>query len=39
MQKLDFWNNIFWLGNTVLDILCDLVDLYQLQKELHELKI
>ena len=39
MQKLDFWNNIFWLGNTVLDILCDLVDLYQIQKEMQELKI
>mmetsp|Transcript_40374 Transcript_40374/g.29748 ORF Transcript_40374/g.29748 Transcript_40374/m.29748 type:complete len:156 (+) Transcript_40374:1-468(+) len=28
IQLLDKWNNIFWLLNSLLDLMCDIVDLY-----------
>ena len=28
IKSVDYWNNIFWLANSVLDIICDLVELY-----------
>ena len=27
---IDYWNNIYWLLEAVIDIYCDLVDLYYL---------
>lgn len=30
VDKIDWWNNVFWLLNDLLDIMCDVVDLYYL---------
>ena len=35
VSKIDWWNNVFWLMNSLLDMMCDLVDLYHLQKEIQ----
>ena len=37
IDKIDFWNNIFWLLNSLLDMMCDIVDLYAIQKEIQTL--
>ena len=30
ISQIDYYNNFFWLMNAVLDMICDLVDLYYL---------
>ena len=37
MSKCEYINNIFWLINSVLDMMCDIVDLYYIQKEIQAL--
>jgi hypothetical protein len=34
VSKIDYWNNVFWLLNAVLDIYCDLSDFMYLQNEI-----
>lgn len=29
ISNLDYLNNLFWLLNIIFDVMCDLVDLYQ----------
>ena len=31
---IDYWNNIYWLLEAVIDIYCDLVDLYYLDLDI-----
>ena len=31
LQGLDYWNNIFWLGNTVLEIVIDLLEVLRMK--------
>ena len=38
MSNCDWINNVFWLLNAVLDMMCDIVDLYHLQKEIQTVK-
>jgi hypothetical protein len=37
VSRIDYWNNIFWLINGLLDIYCDLADFLFLQKEIEAL--
>ena len=34
LNSIDWWNNFFWLMNALLDMMCDIVELYHLQKEI-----
>ena len=34
VNRIDYWNNITWLINALLDIMCDVVDLFHIQKEI-----
>ena len=34
VDKIDYWNNVFWLLNAVLDIIADYFDLMHLLKEI-----
>jgi Peroxisomal biogenesis factor 11 (PEX11) len=34
---IDYWNNIYWLVECLLDIYCDLCDLYYLNKDIQNL--
>jgi len=38
INNCDFINNVFWLINSLLDIMCDIVDLYHIQHEIQTLK-
>lgn len=35
---IDWWNNVFWLIECVLDIYCDLIDISIMNKEIDHLK-
>lgn len=35
LDRIDYLNNIFWLMECVIDIFCDIVDLYYIQKEIQ----
>lgn len=35
---IDYWNNIYWLFECLVDIYCDLVDVHYLDKEIGQLK-
>jgi hypothetical protein len=37
MSRLDYWNNIFWLVNSLLDIAITLVDMKYLQDDLESI--
>ena len=34
MDFIDYWNNIYWLLEAVIDIYCDLCDLYYLDLDI-----
>ena len=34
MNKIDYWNNIFWFLNSVFDIICDIGDLKKVTTEI-----
>ena len=36
LDLIDWWNNILWLVECLLDIYCDVVDLYYINHEIHE---
>ncbi len=35
---IDYWNNVFWLVECLLDIYCDLVDLHHIDLEMKKIK-
>lgn len=39
VDQIDYYNNIFWLLNAALDIICDFSDLMEIQKEIIALVI
>lgn len=36
LKRLDYWNNVFWMANSLLDIAVTVVDLQQLQTEIKD---
>jgi hypothetical protein len=32
---IDYWNNIYWLLEAVIDVYCDLVDVYYIDQEIN----
>ena len=37
LENCDYINNLFWLLNSVLDLICDIVDLHAIQKDIQSL--
>ena len=38
VDRIDFWNNIFWLLEAVLDIYCDLMDIAAINRQIAGLR-
>ena len=37
LSKLDYINNVFWLANSVLDIVCTIADMQHIQNEIKKI--
>ena len=36
LDMIDWWNNIYWLVEALIDIYCDCVDLYHVDNEIKQ---
>ena len=36
LDMIDWWNNIYWLIEALIDIYCDCVDLYHVDNEIKQ---